>query len=131
MVNSIAFVYTDETDINNGTVLRDLLRSIQQEYTAFCFKRIQIISEKDFEAVINRTIGINMCAGIYSYYNSADGKVVRLQDYNMGSALRDGFDFGGMLVVNTEYAKEASFSVMPTAKKAAFYDLLLRLIPMG
>lgn len=131
MVNSIAFVYTDETDINNGTVLRDTIRRIKQKYTAFCFKRIQIISEKDFEATLERTIGIGMAAGIYSYYCQSNGSVVRLQEYTMGSALRDGFDFGGMLVVNTEYALEASYSVMPTAKKAAFYDLLLRLIPMG
>ncbi|MBO7141691.1 MAG: glycosyltransferase family 2 protein [Bacteroidales bacterium] len=131
MEKLIAFAYSDLIDINNGEVLREYIRKVKQKYIAFCFKRIQIISEKDFEAVINRTIGINMCAGIYSYFNSADGKVVRLQDYTIGSALRDGFDFGGMLVVNTEYAKEASFSVMPTAKKAAFYDLLLRLIPLG
>ena len=131
MVNSIAFVYTDETDINNGTVLRDTLGRIKQKYIAFCFKRIQIISEKDFEATLERTIGIDMAAGIYSYYCNPDGSVVRLQEYTMGSALRDGFDFGGMLVVKTEYALEASYSIMPSAKKAAFYDLLLRLIPMG
>lgn len=131
MVNSIAFIYSDQIDINNGTVLREIISHTEQEYMAFCFKRIQLISENDFEAAIERTIGINMAAGIYSYYCKTDGSVVRLQDYTMGSALRDGFDFGGMVVVKSECAIHAAMEVNPSLKKAAFYDLLLRLIPMG
>ena len=131
MENLIAFAYSDLIDINNGEVLREYIGNVKQEYIAFCFKRIQIISEKDLIATLERTIDLKICAGIYSYYCNPDGSVVRLQDYTLGSALRDGFDFGGMLIVKTEYALEASYSIMPKAKKAAFYDLLLNLIPMG
>ena len=131
MVNSIAFIYSDQIDINNGTVLREIISHIEQKYMAFCFKRIQLISENDFVATLERTIGINMAAGIYSYYSKTDGSVVRLQDYTLGSALRDGFDFGGMVVVKSECAINAAMEVNPSLKKAAFYDFLLRLIPMG
>jgi len=131
MENLIAYIYSDKIDINNGSVLRNTLCRIENKYTVFCFKRIQLISEKDFEAALERTIGINGAVGMYSYYCHSDGSVVRLQEYTLGSALRDGFDFGGMLVVKSEYVRKTAYSIMPTSKKAAFYDFLLRLIPIG
>ena len=131
MEKLIAYIHSDKIDINNGSVLRNTLCCIENKYTAFCFKRIQLISEKDFEATIERIVGGNLAAGIYSYYCKTDGSVVRLQDYTLGSALRDGFDFGGMVVVKSECAINAAMEVNPSLKKAAFYDFLLRLIPMG
>ena len=85
MEKLIAYIHSDKIDINNGSVLRNTLCCIENKYTAFCFKRIQLISEKDFEATIERIVGGNLAAGIYSYYCKTDGSVVRLQDYTLGS----------------------------------------------
>lgn len=72
------------------------------------------------ETALNHSASI-----IYSDYIDHDGSLHTLIDYHDGS-VRDGFDFGQMILVNTEMLKTA-VSELPDYSLAAFYAVRLAL----
>ena len=107
--------------------LLSLIQSVNEDYFIIYAKPVLPIPG---EFAIERMIQVATDTGagiLYSDYTElVDGKKVThpLNDYQTGS-LRDDFDFGPLLLVNSKAAKNATGELSENLKSAALYDLRL------
>ncbi|MDR0981786.1 MAG: glycosyltransferase family 2 protein [Culturomica sp.] len=113
--------------------LKDIALRCQTPYLVLCFQKdMPEISRWTTERFVE-TMQATHAVVVYSdYYESSSGilKPHPLIDYQEGS-LRNDFNFGGMIFVETEAYLRATADMKEDYKFAAFYDLRLKLSRIG
>jgi len=118
-----------ESDFYTVQGLQEIIQNVRDEYfILFTRSELPNIGQDAFERMWQ--VAKDSEAGIIyaDYYEMEKGNKIAhpLNDYQLGS-LRDDFDFGPLLMIRTDVAKEALESRKTNYQYAALYDLRLKL----
>ena len=127
--NRIGAILHGESDFYSDQGLQEIIQNARDEYFILFMKcELPNIGQYAFERMWQ--VAKDSGAGIIyaDYYEMEKGKKIAhpLNDYQIGS-LRDDFDFGPLLMIRTDVAKEILKSKKINFQYAALYDLRLKL----
>jgi len=127
--NRIGTILHGESDFYSDKGLQEIIQNVRDEYFILFMKcELPNIGQYAFERMWQ--VAKDSGAGIIyaDYYEMEKGKKIAhpLNDYQIGS-LRDDFDFGPLLMIRTDIAKEILKSKKIKFQYAALYDLRLKL----
>lgn len=114
----------------NAASVREAALSAEGEYTLLVVRPVDIRWVAGGAERMARIAADTGAVFVYSDRFDEDGKPHPVIDCQKG-ALRDDFDFGGVVLVKTSALKSVAAEVPENLHFAAFYDLRLRLSRMG
>ncbi|MEG8947905.1 glycosyltransferase family 2 protein [Rosettibacter firmus] len=118
-----------EGNINNTKTLKKLSEQIKSEYILVQINKSSIqLCEEAIGKFYNSAFSTNSRIIYSDFYEKVDNKIIEhpLIDYQIGS-IRDDFDFGHLVMINTNSFKKALEQSNENYNYAGFYDIRLRI----
>lgn len=121
------------SEINSSESLKKIGETVETPYLFFILKDTLFYPGfYSFERFVKTAVDTG-AHWVYSDYNETKGELTRPHptiDYQIG-ALRDDFNFGGGVLIDTKAMKEALSEMTTEYKHAGFYDLRLKISQKG